>query len=369
MTFRSKASAFHEVLTQPMSIADHAEIHAAMVKQQTEWSEQLRIHEALEGKWVFQGRFDNNGNFEKKAKSDREVFIIKLSAATRVFQQAVKNNFQAFDMSEPEICCRIKAHSLGDKPMNYLHPITTGKTIPWHVGSLHVLSASETASVLPPKIKENPEEADLIRRKTLESRGWLDKSMIAGNRNIGEKEHFSVNPDVRIHKNGHGFPDSDFIMQIGKVTLYGHLDPKLNFIKLTYSVANGVEYGVLRRQVKYAGPDRFETLRVSWGGRLGLIISRRHSKHVEGAIINVVHLGSPAFRAGLRIGDRIVAIERPHVGEQFLVHDSFSFKAALSQCEAQEPYNWTVVRGANLLEFKISLAVRYDSDCCGVDEL
>lgn len=326
------------------------------------YNEQIRVHSALQGEWVFKGRFDKHGNFVKTPKDQRATFQIKLTPASAAFKKAIEEN-RTPPVSESggyEVACVIKAKKQGETLRKYLNPITVGKSYPWRMASFHILSPSESACLPPPQIKEHPREADLIRRKTLEVRGWLDKSLTAIS--LKTKEVYNPNPDVRIHKNGHGFPDSDFIMEIGKVTLYGHLDAKLNYIKLTYSVATGVEYGVLRRKDKYTGPDRFESLRVDWNERIGIIVCARASKCAEGAIINVVHPGSPAFKAGLKLGDRIVAIERFETGERYLVHDSLSFKAALSRCEALQPYTWKINRGGESWEAHISLRCRYDPD-------
>lgn len=330
----------------------------------SDWNEQLRVHKALSGEWVFKGRFNKQGKFEKKPKGSREEFIIRLAPETVAFEKSLTGSpSKSKDIERPQIQCVIKAKKLGDKPTKYLSPVITNRPYPWRMAGIHILTAQETPCVMPPQMKHSLKDLELVRRKQMEYRGWLDKVEIED-----QKIRYIPNPDVRISKNGIGYPDSDFVMSIGKATFYGHLDAKLNFIQLTFSMSHGVEYGVFKRKVKYTGDDRFQSHRLDWDSRIGIIVNVRQSDRIEGALVSLVHVGSPADRAGLKSGDHVNAVECPSTGERYPVHDSQSYKNALSRCEPGRPYTWKITRNNHHLELPFTLKKRFDLESLN-DEL
>jgi len=341
---RSRANTFIEV-----SHNQDAATQLRAMEEENLWNEQRHLHKCLLGEWAFKGRFDAHGNVVKVPKEHRQIFEVSLHPAVVEYQKK-KDARTVGDNPKPKVSVVFTAKSLGSQVARYLPCIQTNKPEPWRFATLHVLAPKEVPCIVPPPMKDVMKEKQARRMEASKNRRAGKKVTI----NAQEKLP-GYNPDVRIRKGGElGFADSDFVMNIGSTTVYGHLDSKMNFLKVLFSL-HRIEYGVFQRVTKYAGPDRFKSSRLDWGARLGFMISIRLSdRSTPGAVISNVHPGSPAEVAGFRLFDHIISIDGHPVS------NNSDLKVALRRLEADKEVVWRLIRNGQTVECLLALTQHFD---------
>jgi len=258
------------------------------------------------------------------------------------------------------VSCVITARSIGAKSRRYLTAVQKNKPEPWRYGTIHILAPKEVPVIIPAEMKDPHKEKEDRRRAEIEASKNRNKKRVTIDAEVKVQ---APNPNIRIQSGEHGFQDSDLVMHIGATTVYGQLDSKMNFIKVNFSMAPGVEYGIFQRKVKYTGVDRFKSSRLDWGSRLGLIMSIRNSDRSSGVVIANVHPGSPAERAGFRMFDHILSVDGHPVGS------NSDLKVALFRLDVGKKVAWRILRNGTHQEVQMALARRFDPQSTLVEEL